>query len=212
MLIRSQITRNPDGPLAGFVWAGETDPGWIRFRTDPRSGVMSGLHLTPCDGTVPRGTPFKFRFPNRDQAMRGSEGVAMLILGQLSRDPVHLEGEAGNTSDPHAQLAAWQEFLGSGPAAPGLTSRDRQLIMPRETYQASLAGSALFRRMRGGDLVLGRSAQFRLGAPMSGFDAIAAARRRFHGEAEAAVTAEQPAAGSLAEEMLEDADEMTKPQ
>ena len=80
MLIRSQITRNGDGPLSGFVWAGETDPGWIRFRTDPRSGVMSGLHLTPCEGTVPRGTPFRFRFTNGEQAMRGSEGVAMLIL------------------------------------------------------------------------------------------------------------------------------------
>lgn len=176
MLIRSETLRDGDAPLSGFVWVGETDPGWIRFRTDPRSGVMTGIHLSPCNGTVPRGTPFRFRFPNREQAMRGSEGVAMLILGQLSRDPVRLEGDASRAPDPHAQLAAWQEFLGSDRSDPGPGEGERHLLMPREVYQASLAGSGLFRRMGDGDLVLNRTAQFRLGAPLSGFDAIAAAR------------------------------------
>lgn len=176
MMIRSQTSRSGEGPLSGFVWAGETDPGWIRFRTDPRSGVMTGLHLSPCNGTVPRGVPFKFRFPNGDQAIRGSEGVAMLILGQLSRDPVRLEGEVSRAADPHAQLAAWQEFLGSGEGSSVAETEERRLTMPREVYQRCLAGSSAFRRMGDGDLVLSRAARFRLGAPMSGFDAIAAAR------------------------------------
>jgi hypothetical protein len=109
--------------------------------------------------------------------MRGSEGVAMLILGQLSRDPVRLEGEATRASDPHAQLAAWQEFLGSGDG-PDPSETQRVLRMPREVHQRCLQGTPLFRRMADGDLVLSRSAQFRLGAPMSGFDAVTAVRDR----------------------------------
>lgn len=176
MLMRSKTSRTGEGDLSGFVWAGETDPGWIRFRTDPRSAVMTGIHISPCNGTVPRGTPFKFRFQNGDQALRGSEGVAMLILGQLSRDPVRLDGDASRTPDPHAQLAAWQEFLGSDQPLKENDGGERRLIMPREVYQSSLAGSSVFRRMADGDLVLSRTAQLRLGAPMSGFDAISAAR------------------------------------
>lgn len=176
MMIRSQTSRSGEGPLSGFVWAGETDPGWIRFRTDPRSGVMTGIHLSPCNGTVPRGTPFKFRFQNGEQAIRGSEGVAMLILGQLSRDPVRLEGEVSRAADPHAQLAAWQEFLGSGEDSSGADADERRLTMPREVYQRCLAGSSAFRRMGDGDLVLSRNAKFQLGAPMSGFDTVSALR------------------------------------
>lgn len=176
MLIRSKTSRTGDGPLSGFVWAGETDPGWIRFRSDPRSGMMTGVHISPCNGTVPRGTPFKVRFRNGDEAIRSTEGVAMLILGQLSRDPVHLEGETGRGPDPQAQLAAWEEFLGAGSGALDLSASEKGLIMPREVYQRCLAGRALFRRLGDGDLVLSRSTRFRLGAPMSGFDAISAAR------------------------------------
>jgi hypothetical protein len=178
MLIRSETAREGDGPLSGFVWAGETDPGWIRFRTDPRSGVMNGIHLTSCAGTVPRGTPFRYRFPNGDQAIRGSEGVAMLILGQMSRDPVRLEGDTILAANPHAQLAVWEEFLGGSAPKKGGALQEGRLILPRTVHDRSLAGQGLFRRMADGDMVLSRSAQFRLGAPMSGFDAIAAARDR----------------------------------
>lgn len=178
MLMRSQSAREGDGPLSGFVWAGEGDPSWIRFRTDPRSGVMSGIHLSACNGTVPRGTPFRFRFQNGDQAIRGSVGVAMLILGQLSRDPVRLEGEVSRVADPHAQLAAWQDFLGGGDPAAKRPEEERRLILPREVHDRTLAGQGLHRRMGDGDLVLARGAQLRLGAPMSGFDTITAARDR----------------------------------
>ena len=178
MLIRSETRRDGDGPLSGFVWAGDTDPGWIRFRTDPRSGVMNGVHLTPCAGTVPRGTPFRFRFPNGEQAVRGSEGVAMLILGQLSRDPVRLEGDVTRAANPHAQLAAWEEFLGGTAPAGQPSARETHLILPRDVYNRTLSGWGLFKRMADGDLVLNRSSNFRLGAPMSGFDTITAARGR----------------------------------
>ncbi len=178
MLIRSQITRNGDGPLSGFVWAGETDPAWIRFRTDPRSGVMSGLHLTPCEGTVPRGTPFRFRFQNGEQAMRGSEGVAMLILGQLARDPVRLEGDTTRVASPHAQLAAWESFLGGGSETAAAVTTERRLLLPRDVFNRSLSGLSLFRRTGDGELVLSRSAQLRLGAPLSGFDTLTAVRDR----------------------------------
>jgi len=177
MLMRSETSRDGEGPLSGFVWAGETDPGWIRFRTDPRSGVMTGVHISPCNGTVPRGTPFKFRFQNGDQAIRGSEGVAMLILGQLSRDPVRLEGDDSRAVNPHAQLAAWEAFLGND-TGPDVAAEERCLRMPQATYNGSLAGTGTFRRMGDGDLVLHRTAQFRLGAPLSGFESIAAARGR----------------------------------
>jgi hypothetical protein len=181
MLIRSETARDGDGPLSGFVWAGETDPGWIRFRTDPRSGIMNGIHLTPCAGTVPRGTPFRFRFQNGEQAMRGSEGVAMLILGQMSRDPVRLEGDVSRAANPHAQLAAWEDFLGGSAPKGRETPQEGRLILPRDVHDRSLAGQGLFRRMGDGDLVLNRSAMFRLGSPMSGFDTITAARdRRLH--------------------------------
>lgn len=178
MLIRSRINRDGEGPLCGFVWAGETDPAWIRFRTDPRSGVMSGLHLTPCEGTIPRGTPFRFRFTNGEQAIRGSEGVAMLILGQLARDQVRLEGEAARAASPQAQLAAWEAFLG-GEAGPRTSAtEERQLRVPREVFNRSLSGIPVFRRTSDGELVLSRSAQLRLGAPLSGFDTLTAVRDR----------------------------------
>lgn len=176
MLIRSRTSRTGDGPLSGFVWAGDEDPGWIRFRTDPRSGVMNGIHFSPCNGTVPRGTPFRFRFPNGDQAINGSEGVAMLVLGQLSRDPVRLEGAASTAVNPHAQLAVWEEFLGQKGAGPGAAVQDRHLLLPREVFERTLNGHGLYRRMGDGDLVLSRSAQLRLGAPMSGFDTLTAVR------------------------------------
>ena len=178
MLIRSQITRNADGPLSGFVWAGEADPGWIRFRTDPRSGVMSGVHLSPCEGTVPRGAPFRFRFTNGEQAMRGSEGVAMLILGQLSRDQVRLEGEAAGAASPQAQLAAWEAFLGGETGPKTAAAEERRLLVPREVFNRSLSGIPVFRRTPDGELVLNRSGQLRLGAPLSGFETVAAVRDR----------------------------------
>jgi hypothetical protein len=178
MLIRSQINRDGEGPLSGFVWAGETDPAWIRFRTDPRSGVMSGLHLTPCEGTVPRGTPFRFRFQNGEQAMRGSEGVAMLILGQLARDPVRLEGDTTRVASPQAQLAAWESFLGGGSEPAAAVTAERRLLLPRDVFNRSLSGVSLFRRTGDGELVLNRSAQLRLGAPLSGFDTLTAVRDR----------------------------------
>jgi len=102
----------------------------------------------------------------------------MLILGQMSRDPVRLEGDVSRAVNPHAQLAAWEEFLGGS----ALTGREQRqegiLILPREVHDRSLSGQGLFRRMGDGDMVLNRSAQFRLGAPMSGFDTITAAQDR----------------------------------
>lgn len=178
MLIRSQSDREGEGPLSGFVWTGDEDPSWIRFKTDPRSGVMTGLHLSACNGTIPRGTPFKFRFPNGEQAIRGSVGVAMLILGQLSRDPVRLEGDVSRVSDPHAQLAVWEDFLGGPKGSKGISQEARHLIMPRTVHDTTLAGQGLHRRMGDGDLVLNRNARLRLGAPMSGFETVVAARDR----------------------------------
>jgi len=111
-------------------------------------------------------------------AIRGSEGISMLILGQLSRDPVRLEGDTDRIKDPHAQLAAWEDFLGGRNESTQKTVEERRLILPREVHDRCLAAQGMFRRMGDGDLVLARGAQLRLGAPMSGFDTVTAVRDR----------------------------------
>lgn len=165
--------RSGNQSFSGRVFMEREDTPWIRFRVDARSGVMTGVHLGSCEGSVPRATPFKMKFANGNEAVIRANGFAMLILAQISREDVYLEGSRGAGSDTaQSQLAAWEEFRGGGNGKEEI--RQDRLEISKEDYGRHLQGVQHVQSSANGGLMIKRGKHLSVGAPLSGFDALKA--------------------------------------
>lgn len=166
--------RSGNASYSGRAFMERKDTPWVRYKVDARSGVMTGIHISACEGAVPRATPFHMQFRNGNVALRQSDGFAMLILAQLSREDVFLEGSQKEPrDDDRSQLAAWENFLQGGEVDEKVET-DR-LEISREDFNASLNSAQHVRNTSRGALSITRGRHLSVGAPLSGFDAIKAA-------------------------------------
>ena len=151
------------------------DPPWVRFLVHPRSGLMTGIHLSVCNGAVPRATPFRMRFRDAETAQRQACGFAMLILGMLSGEEVRIEGAGGMArSDDQATVDAWNAFLQGGECEPQPQPGAAHLEITREEYERHLAGARHVATTRSGALTVEAGGHLLIGRPLSGFAAIEA--------------------------------------
>jgi hypothetical protein len=174
----TQAIREEETRAGGYLWTTENDPTWLRYQVDLENGAMKGFHISKCEGTVPRVTPFLYDFASPALAQMYHKEVAMAVMADIGKETMIREGEEFAEISVAGQVGAWQDFMGAfgdskkKPAKDLAESRyityDKDVMIP----------PAIVRTGKRGDLSMPRGRNFQVGARVSGFKAIEMVRSK----------------------------------
>ncbi|MFX4300220.1 PcfJ domain-containing protein [Pseudosulfitobacter pseudonitzschiae] len=174
-----QLTKREEARSAGFIWTSEADPTWLKYRVDHPTGSLRGMHISKCEGTIPKVTPFIYNFANVDDASRYHLMVAAAIFADIGKENVIEEGREYEEEKTTSNLNAWQDFMSMTGGASGKKVDESLLASRFITYGADFKEAglpAVVRNGKRGSLKIPRSRAFQIGAPYSGFEAIEVVR------------------------------------
>ena len=101
MAIRlARDVQNEEARAAGYLWTTEEDPTWLRYQVDFTNGAMRGFHISKCEGSIPKVTPFLYDFAHIHMVAEYHETVAMAILADIGKETLIRAGDeygGGNT-------------------------------------------------------------------------------------------------------------------
>jgi len=173
------MSKEEETRAAGYLWTTENDPTWLRYQVDFTNGAMKGFHVSKCEGSVPRVTPFLYDFNAPRMAQLYHEQVAMAALADIGKETLIRSGEEMEEKSVASQVGAWQDFMSAfGNEAKNKVADD--LISSRFiTYDSEMSvPSGILRVGKRGAISMPRGRNFRVGARMSGFDAVKIARSK----------------------------------
>lgn len=173
-LIKEEETR-----AAGFLWTKEIDPTWLRFQVDLESGAMKGFHVSRCEGSIPRTTPFLYNFRSPEEAREYYPGIAMAALADIGKETLIRAGEEYEEISMAGQVGAWQDFMGAFGGGSEKVKSESFASSRYMTYGDDLVvRSGIMRIGARGALTIPRNSRFKVGARMSGFDSVRIARTK----------------------------------
>ena len=170
--IRSDKKNGNRTLINGYLWTRESDPTWMRYQVEPETGVMQGIHVSRCNGVIPRATPFVYNFETADAADSFHEHVAMGILAEIGRETMISSRKKAKIENMTGKINAWKDFrttLGKtrNITDSGIAESERIITHDRDLSNCMNLLNTGIR----GELSLVRNGNFRAGARMSGFDA-----------------------------------------
>lgn len=173
-MIKEEETR-----AAGFLWTTESDPTWLRYQIDLTTGAMKGFHVSRAQGTIPRVTPFLYSCASTDIAEAYHLQIATAIFADIGKETVIREGEEMEDVSVASQVGAWQNFMGAFEGGSKEKVSDDLMSSRFITYDRDLyAPNTLVKTGKRGALSMPRRINFRVGARMSGFDAVKIVRSK----------------------------------
>ena len=122
--------------IALWLWTAEEDPSWIHCQADCADASIKGHHVSRCEGTIPKVTPFEYEFPSPQLCRDFHKQVAMAIFAEIGGEKLIRSGEEQEDGEA-GMLGAWREHLGafgatpkpsSSVAAAGMTPRERSAV------------------------------------------------------------------------------------
>jgi hypothetical protein len=168
-----KVVKEEEVRAAGYLWTTEEDPTWLRYQVDFARGTMKGFHVSKCDGSIPRVTPFLYDFASPDMSNTYHLQIAMAVFADIGKENMIRSGEEFVEIDVAGQVGAWQDFMSAFDNADS-KKVDKDLSSQRFlTYDKdTLIPSGIIRTGKRGSLSMPRASNFRVGARMSGFDAL----------------------------------------
>lgn len=99
----------------------------------------------------------------------------MAALGQISNNPVYVEGSKPAGLNVHQQLDIWKSFLNEKNASgSGKGLEDDRLTMSKEMHSRQFAPLSFVKTNRDGEVSIQRGPNYAIGAALSGFDVLRA--------------------------------------
>lgn len=170
-----KMTKSEETRSAGFLWTTEADPTWLKYRVDHETGSLRGMHISKCEGTIPKVTPFIYNFAVVEDAARHHLITAAAIFADIGKETLIEEGREFEEEKAASNLNAWQDFMSMTGGASGKKVDPSLLEQRFITYGDDIktgGNPTSIRIGKRGAMKMPRSRAFMVGAPLSGFEAV----------------------------------------
>lgn len=167
-----RMKREEETRAAMYLWTTEIDPTWLRCQVDYETGELKGVHVSKCEGTIPKVTPFIFNL-EPGFAKAEYESVAYGIFAEIGKEIILPNGHQLESDNAVAQrIDAWNSFMdafNNGPKKDSFVDQtaERFIYLPKDV---SISGRYAATGKRN-EAILRRSSRFKKGERLSGFDA-----------------------------------------
>ncbi len=169
-----KAVKSGEDRAAGHVWTKEPDPVWLRYEVDLGNGAMRGFHVSKCEGSIPRVTPFRYDFNAPRAARLYHEHVAIAVLANIGRETVVRLGGEAERPGAAGQVEAWRDFKGAFGDTAGVSAPVDPALSRVIVYDGDMGmPSGIVKVGRGGSLDMPAGRGFGVGARLSGFEAVA---------------------------------------
>lgn len=165
-----EFTDDGTGIRSGFIWTDEKDPAWMRFRLNTQTGNMTGMFVSRTGGNIPTVTPWTYNFASPGQSTGFTTEALLGIFANAGNERmVHVGRVQEERVSMFDQANAWQSFLGEDKISDN-DAGDREITVTSDFLPSTSIGT-LVKVNKEGVISIPRLPNFRIGNPMSGFDA-----------------------------------------